>query len=86
MNIDKFSNYKCLLSATALALRFFNNLKKSLNGEEIVVQRHVATEDYRKAEHLWLVFTQHDVTKITNYKQLGKNLNLQKNEENIIRC
>ena len=46
----------------------------------------VTTEEYSKAEHLWLVFIQHDVTKIANYKQLGKNLNLQKDEENIFRC
>ena len=32
------------------------------------------------------MFTQHDVTKIANYKQLEKDLNLQKDEENIIRC
>ena len=68
-----------------LAMRFINNLKKSLNQEEKVVQRYVTTEEYSKAEHLWLVFIQHDVTRIANYKQLEKDLNLQKDEENIIR-
>ena len=66
-------------------MRFINNLKKSLNQEEKVVQRYVTTEEYSKAEHLWLVFIQHDVTRIANYKQLEKDLNLQKDEENIIR-
>ena len=40
----------------------------------------------QKAEHLWLVFIQHDITKIENYKQLEKDLNLKKDEENITRC
>ena len=62
-NIDKFSNYKRLLNVTALVLRFTNNLQKSLNKEEKVVQRYVTTEEYSKAEHLRLVFTQQDVTK-----------------------
>ena len=57
-----------------------------MNREEKVVQRYVTTEEYGKAEHLWLMFIQHDVTKINNYKQLEKYLNLQKDEENIIRC
>ena len=48
--------------------------------------KYITTEEYCKAEHLWLVFMQHDVTKIANYKQLQKDLNLQKDEENIIRC
>ena len=86
LNIDKLNNYKRLLNVTALVLRFINNLWKSLNQEEKVVQRYVTTEEYNKAEHLWLVFIQQDVTKINNYKQLEKDLNLQKDEENIIRC
>ena len=86
LNIDKFSNYNRLLNITALVLRFINNLQKSLNQEEKVVQRYVTTKEYSKAEHLWLVFIQQDVTKINNYKQLEKDLNLQKDEENIIRC
>ena len=75
-----------MLNVTTLFLIFINNLQKSLNQEEKLVQRSVTTEEYSKAEHLWLVFIQHDVTKITNYKQLEKDLNLQKDEENIIRC
>ena len=86
LNIDKFSNYNHLLNITALVLRFTNNLQKSLNQEEKVLQRYVTTKEYSKAEHLWLVFIQQDVTKINNYKQLEKDLNLQKDEENIIRC
>ena len=75
LNIDKFSNYKRLLNITALVLKFINNLQKSLNQEKKVVQRHVTTNEYSKAEHLWLVFIQQDVTKINNYKQLEKDLN-----------
>ena len=86
MNTDKFSDYKRLLNIAALVLRFISNLQKSLNQEEKVVQRYVTTKEYSKAEHLWLVFIQQDVTKINNYKQLEKDLNLQKDEENIIRC
>ena len=82
MNIDKFSNYKRLLNVTALVLRFINNLKKSLNQEEKVVQKYLTTEEYSTEEHLWLVLVQHDA----NYKQLEKDLNLQKDEQNIIRC
>ena len=68
LNIDKFSNYKRFLNVTnALVLRVINNLKKSLNREENVVERYVTTEEYNK-EHLWLVFIQHDVTKVPNYK------------------
>ena len=52
LNIDKFSNYKCLLNITALVLRFINNLQKSLNQEEKVVQRSVTTKEYSKVEHL----------------------------------
>ena len=52
LNIDKFSNYKRLLNITALVLRFINNLQKSLNQEEKVVQRSVTTKEYSKAEHL----------------------------------
>ena len=44
LNLEKFSNYKRLLNVTALVLRFINNLKKSLNREEKVVQRYVTTE------------------------------------------
>ena len=84
LNIDKFSNYKHLLNVTALVLRFINKFKKSLNREEQVVQRYVTTEEYSKAEHLCLVFIQHDVMEISNYKQLEKDLNLQKDQENII--
>ena len=86
MNIDKFSNYICLLNITALVLRFINNLQKSLNQEEKVKQSYVTTKEYSKAESLWLVFIKQDVTKINNYKQLKKDLNLQKDEGNIIRC
>ena len=86
MNTDKFSNHNRLLNITALVLRFTNNLQKSLNQEEKVVQRYATTKEYSKAEHLWLVFIQQYVTKINNYKQLEKDLNLQKDEENIIRC
>ena len=69
LNIDKFSNYKRFLNVTnALVLRVIKNLKKSLNREEKVVERYVTTEEYNKAEHLWLVFIQHDVTKVPNYK------------------
>ena len=50
MDADKF-NYKRLLNVTVLVLRFFYNLKKSLNQEEKVVQRYVTTEGYSKAEH-----------------------------------
>ena len=64
LNIDKFSNYKRLLNVITLVLRFFNNSNKSLNREENVAQRYATTEEYSKAEHLWLVFIQHDVTKI----------------------
>ena len=64
LNIEKFRNCKCLLNVTALVPRFINNLKKRLNQEEKVVQRYVTTEEYSKAEHLWLVFIQHDVMKI----------------------
>ena len=56
LNIDTFSNYKRLLNITALVLKFINNLQKSLNQEKKVVQRHVTTNKYSKAEHLWLVF------------------------------
>ena len=80
MNIDKFSNYICLLNITALVLRFINNLQKSLNQEEKVKQSYVTTKEYSKAESLWLVFIKQDVTKINNYKQLKKDLNLQKDE------
>ena len=72
LNIDKFSNYNRLLNITAFILRFTNNLQKSLNQEEKVVQRYVTTKEYSKAEHLWLVFIQQDVTRINNYKQLEK--------------
>ena len=75
-----------MLSVTELALRFINNLKKSLNREEKVGQRHITIEEYSKAERLWLVLIQNEVTKITNHKQLEKDLNLQKDEESIIRC
>ena len=75
-----------MLNITALVLRFINNLQKSLNQEEKVKQRYVTTKEYSKAEPLWLVFIQQDVTKINNYKQLKKDLNLQKEEGNIIRC
>ena len=43
----------------------------------------MTTKEYSKVEHLWLVFIQQDVTKINNYKQLEKDLNLQKDEENM---
>ena len=72
MNTDKFSDYKRLLNIAALVLRFISNLQKSLNQEEKVVQRYVTTKEYSKAEHLWLVFIQQDVTRINNYKQLEK--------------
>ena len=62
----------------ALVLRFINNLQKSLNQEEKVLQRYVTTKEYSKAEHLWLMFIQQDVTKINNYKQLEKDLNFRK--------
>ena len=55
LNIDKFRNYNRLLNVTALALRFINNLKKSLNQEEKIVQRYVTTEEYSKAECLFMV-------------------------------
>ena len=86
LNTDKFSDYKRLLNIAALVLRFISNLQKSLNQEEKVVQRYVTTKEYSKAEHLLLVFIQQDVTKINNYKQLEKDLNLQKDDKNIIRC
>ena len=50
-NIDKFSNRKRLLNVTAIALRFFNNLKKRLNREEKVEHRYGTTGEYRP-EHL----------------------------------
>ena len=75
-----------MLNVTALVLRIINNLQKSLSQEEKVVQRYLTTAEYSKAEHLWLVFMQKDVKKINNYKQLEKDLNLQKDTETIIRC
>ena len=75
-----------MLNATELVLRFINILKKSLNREEKVEQRHVTIEEYSKPERLWLVLIQNEVTKITNRNQLEKDLNLQKDEESIIRC
>ena len=86
LNTDKFSDYKRLLNIAALVLRFINNLQKNLNQEEKVVQRYVTTKEYSKAEHLLLVFIQQDVTKINDYKQLEKDLNLQKDDKNTIRC
>ena len=38
---------------------------------------YVATEKYREVEYLWLVFIQ-DVTKIDNFKQSEKDVNLLK--------
>ena len=64
-DVDKFSDCKCLLNLTVLILRFINNLKNSLNQEEEVIRRYVTAEEYSKAEHLWLMFMQHGVTKIT---------------------
>ena len=75
-----------MLNVTALFLRFINNLKESLNREEKIVERYVTIEECNKAGPLWLVFIQQDVTKINKYEQLEKDLNLQKDEENIIRC
>ena len=75
MNLDRFSNYKHLLNMTALVLIFINNFKKRLNREEKIVRRYIATEEYSKAENLWLMFRQRDVTKINNYKQLERDLN-----------
>ena len=66
LNIDKLSNHKRTLNVIAFLLRFIKNLKKSLNREEEVVERYVTTEEYSKAEYLWVVFMQHDVTSCTS--------------------
>ena len=81
MNIDKFNNYTRLLNGTTLILRFITNLTKSWNRVEKGVPKYVTTEEYSKTELLWLVFIQLDATKIANYKQLEKDLNLLKDEK-----
>ena len=42
-------------------------------------------DEFQKAEKLWIIFTQRDIVKQGNYKQLKKELNLQV-EDKIIRC
>ena len=74
LNINKISNYnyKRLLNVNCISpetLRFIISLRKILNPEEKVARQYVTTKEYSKAEQLWLVFIQQDVTKIANYKQ-----------------
>lgn len=46
---------------------------------------YVTTEECSKAQNLWFVFIQQDVTKTANYKHLEKDLNLLKDEESVTR-
>ena len=85
MRLEKYSSYIRLISITALVLGFIENLKRKNNKDTLNLKPFATTGERIKAENLWIRFTQNDIIKSDNYKQLQKDLNLYFDEENI-RC
>ena len=55
INIEKFSSFDKPLWVTAYLLRFFANLKNSLNKERINLGNEMTIEEKLFAERLWIV-------------------------------
>ena len=85
LDSNKFSTLKKLYRVTAWIFRFFNNFRKTLSKTKTLSKPFITACELKFAELFWIKENQKQFTD-EQLKTLSKDLNLIKDENQLIRC
>ena len=85
IDVNKFNDVLKLFRVTAFVLRFINNVKKKKIKKKIILKSHVTTIEMSEAKLLWLRDNQSQLKQSKNYLEIKNMLNLQEDEDMLIR-
>ena len=84
IDISRYNDYLKLMRITGYVLRFVSNLKSKKNNVQLVTTKHLNASEINEARRLWILDNQSGLVG-EKFDDLKINLNLQKDEEGVIR-
>ena len=85
IEIEKFSDINKLLRVTSYVVRFVKNVRRKINGENLLLSKHATSEEIKSSKLLWLKENQNYLINESNFDDLKKVLCLQQDDEGLFR-